>query len=365
MKNGFLKISKYLLIFLIGVVALVFIGIFVLFFASPGKAELFINEDNIVENSISTIEKIKLGGVEQYLIIRGFDLTKPVLLLLHGGPGTPELGYVKKYNPKLEKEFVVIYWEQRAAGKSFNKTISSETMNTEQFVQDTRELSEYLIVRFNKKKIYLMGHSWGSFLGINTIKKYPNLYHCYFGIGQVANQFRSEKISFDWVKNYANKIEDKSGINKLNAITLPRKDDNSKNWLEFLRVERGLIDKYGGGLLRKYKGKHNTFLPILLAKEYTLKDKLNYSKGAFFSIEHLWEEIMASNLFVTIDSIEVPVYLFHGRHDYQTTHLVAKEFYDHLKAPKKGFYTFENSAHSPFFDEPKRLNQILREIINE
>ena len=365
MKNGFLKIRKYLLIFLIGIVTIISVGILALFFASPGKAELFVNEDGIIENSISTIDKIELGGIEQYLIIRGFDLSNPILLFLHGGPGTPELSYVKKYNPELEKEFVVVYWEQRAAGKSFNKAISSETMNTKQFIEDTRELSEYLMVRFNKKKIYLMGHSWGSFLGINTIKKYPNLYHCYFGIGQVANQFRSEKISFDWVKKYAKKIEDKSGLNKLNAITMPKKDDDSKSWLDFLLVERGLIDKYGGGLLRKYKGKKDTFMPILLAKEYTLKDKLNYSKGAFFSIEHLWEEIMESNLFESIDSIETPVYFLHGRYDYQTTHLVAKEFYDQLKAPKKRFYTFENSAHSPIFDEPERFNDILREIINE
>ncbi len=201
---------------------------------------------------ISGIEKIELGGIDQYIITGGIDSTKPVLLFLHGGPGSPEMGFVKKFNPELEHDFVVVHWELRGSGKSYNNNISIESMTIEQFISDTQELSEYLIKRINKDKIYIMG----SYPGIKTIEKHPELFHCYFGIGQVADQYRSEKISFEWV-------------------------------------------------------------------------------------------------------------IFQGVYDYQTSFIVAKEFYDQLKAPEKQFVTFENSAHCPIFDEPDRFNKILREILTK
>lgn len=364
MKKIFMKTRKYLLIFLAGLITLILLGLFILHLKSPGKAELFVNANGEpIKNSISTIEKIELGGIEQYLIIRGIDSTKPVLLFLHGGPGSPEIGYIKKYNPDLEKDFVVVHWEQRGAGMSYSKTIPIESMNIEQFVSDTKELSDYLITRFEKEKLYIMGHSWGSYLGVQTIKKHPELYHCYFGIGQVADQYRSEKISFDWVKEQAEKNKDNRAINKLSKLNFPKKEDDSKKWMNFLLPERNYVDQYGGGMSRDYEGLLNKVSPVLNAKEYTLSDKINYGKGALFSIEHLWSDVMTTNFSESIDSIQTPVYIFQGLHDYQTSYIVAKDFYEQLKAPKKAFFTFENSAHCPFCDEPEKFNKKIRKII--
>ena len=134
-----------------------------------------------LSGSISTIERITLGGQEQYLIIRGADTSKPVMLFLHGGPGSPETAFMKKTNLAIEKDFIMVYWEQRGAGKSYSKNMQPESMNIPQFVSDTRELSEYLAARFKQDKIYLMGHSWGSFLGIVTAYQHPELFHSYFG----------------------------------------------------------------------------------------------------------------------------------------------------------------------------------------
>ena len=363
-KKVFRKTGKYLLIFIGGLIVLSLFGLFVLHLKSPGKSEPFVDGNGkTISNSISTIEEIELGGIKQHLIIRGVDSISPVLLFLHGGPGSPEIGFVKEYNPDLEHNFVVVHWEQRGAGKSYNKDIPIKSMNVEQFVSDTKELSEYLIKRFKKEKIYIMGHSWGAYLGMRTAEKYPELYYCYFGIGQVADQYRSERISYDWVKEQAEKNGDKKSLEKLEALNFPKINANSEEWRLFLIPERGFVDIYGGGIFRDYNGILNKLSPVINTKEYTLLDKINFGVGSLFSLEHLWEEIITDNLFETIDSIHIPVYFFHGRYDYQTSYIVAKEFYEQLKAPKKQFVTFENSAHSPIFDEPDRFNKTLKEIL--
>ncbi len=359
------RIGKYILLLTGGFILLILIGFGFLYLISPGKAEPIVCENGIpIKRSISVIEKVDIGGVDQYLIIRGVDSIKPVLLFLHGGPGSPESGFVQKYNPDLETEFVVVHWEQRGAGKSYSKSIPVESMNVEQFISDTKELSEYLIKRFNQEKIYIMGHSWGSYLGILTIEKYPELYHCYLGIGQVSNQYRSEKISFDWIKEQAEKRQDKKALDKIEDLAFPGKEDCSKEWINFLMVERSYVDKFGGGIFHDYEGVWDKLSPVLNAKEYSLKDKFNFGLGSVFSLKHLWEEIITTNLTEKVDSIQIPVYIFQGLYDYQTSYIVAKEFYEQLQAPKKDFITFDKSAHCPIFDEPEKFNKKLKEIIS-
>lgn len=362
--KGNRKAGKYLSIFFVGLITLFVIGLLTLYLKSPGKAEPFVDENGeILNKSISTIERVQLGGVEQYLIIRGIDSTKPILLFLHGGPGSPELGFVKKFNPELEHDFVVVHWEQRGSGKSYNKNIPIESMTVEQLISDTKELSKYLIERFNIDKIYIMGHSWGSYLGIKTVEKHPELYHCYFGIGQVADQFRSEKISYEWVKNQAEINQNKKAIKKLGKLNFPGINASSNEWISFLMTERRYVNVFGGGLFRDFSGTLDMLMPVLNAKEYTLRDKVNFGIGSLYSLEHLWDDLITDNLFETIDSVQIPVYFLHGVYDYQTSYTVAKEFYDQLKAPKKQFFTFENSAHCPIFNEPDRFNKIVREIL--
>jgi pimeloyl-ACP methyl ester carboxylesterase len=183
---------------------------------SPGTTEPITDpEGNPVEGSIAEIEKVILGGQEQYIIIRGVDAAKPIMLFLHGGPGSPEVAFIKHFNPDIEKDFVMVYWEQRGAGKSYSKDIPPESMNMDQMISDTRELSEYLVNRFNREKIFLMGHSWGSLLGTLTAHKYPELYYAYFGIGQVGDQFKGEQISLRWAKDQAVERNDHKAVKTL------------------------------------------------------------------------------------------------------------------------------------------------------
>jgi len=357
------RIAKILLYF-IGVLVVIILGLAInLWIKSPGVAEAITDVGgNPIEGSISSIEKITLGGVDQYLIIRGEDITKPVMLYLHGGPGSPEFAFMKETNTSIEKDFVMVYWEQRGSGKSYSDEISDDSMNLEQFISDTRELSEKLAKRFKKEKIYLLGHSWGSFLGILTAYEYPELFHAYLGVGQVAYQYKGERLSYEWVKEEAKNANDDNAIESLSKISFPDSIAASEEWMDFLMVERRYVMQFGGGVTHEMKGMWPVIKIVLDAKEYTFSEKMKYMSGSMYSLKHLWPSVINKNLFNDIDSLQVPVYIFQGAYDYQTPTSVAMDLYKQLKAPKKEFFTFENSAHCPMMEEVEKFNDLAREI---
>jgi len=360
------KFFKILLYTLGGLIFIVLILAFVLWIKSPGVADPITDKSgNIIPGSISSIEKVTLGGIDQYMIIRGADSTKPVMLYLHGGPGSPEISFLKETNTKLENDFVMVYWEQRGAGKSYSEELPAESMNISQLISDTKELSEILAKRFKHQKIYLMGHSWGSLLGILTAYKYPELYHAYFGIGQVCFQYQGEKISYEWAKEMANKMNNKKAIKALSSISFPDSTASVESWGKYLMVERNWVNKLGGGITREKSGMWPVVKMVLNAEEYTFKEKMNFMPASLFSLEHLWPDVINTNLSSKIDSMQLPVYIFQGKYDYQTPYSLAREFFDQLKAPQKEFFTFENSAHSPNMEEVDKFNSIVRSKIVE
>ncbi|MGL5891038.1 MAG: alpha/beta fold hydrolase, partial [Bacteroidia bacterium] len=141
---------------------------------SPGKTSPVRDaKGKLVSGSIAVIERVSIGGTEQAMIIRGHDVKNPVLLYLHGGPGTPEFAFIKKEFAELEKHFTICYWEQRGAGKSAKWKLPSEQVTLEQLVKDCGEVAVYLQQRFKTGRIYLLGHSWGTVLGAHSAKTYP------------------------------------------------------------------------------------------------------------------------------------------------------------------------------------------------
>lgn len=354
------KIFKRFL-YVIGGLFAIAIGLaIILWIKSPGIADPITDANGkIIPGSISVIEKIKLGGQEQYLIIRGKDSTKPVMLFLHGGPGSPEFILIKSTNRSIENDFVMVYWEQRGAGKSYSNDVPIESMNLTQFISDAKELSIYLANRFRKDKIYIMGHSWGSLLGILTAHQYPELYYAYFGIGQACSPYRGEKISFEWAKEQA-KIQKKMKVLEgLSKMAFPDSLASGKVWEDYLIKERNYVTQLRGGVTHKMTSMLPLIGMLLNAKEYTVADKINFIKGSLFSVNHLWPELMQKNLFCEIDSIRIPVYIFQGKYDNQTPYPIAKEFFNQLKAPKKEFFSFKNSAHTPIMEEVDKFNSIV------
>ncbi|RRB18109.1 alpha/beta fold hydrolase [Larkinella knui] len=309
--------------------------------------------------SIAVLKPVSINGTQQWLLIRGQDRTKPVLLFLHGGPGLPELSMLVGH--ELEKHFVVVNWDQRGAGKSysaevFQKQSGNQPFTTDTFVEDAAQVSRYLARQFHQPKIYLMAHSWGTFLGVLVVKKHPELFRALFCISQIARQLEAEQRSYDWVVQQARQHHASRQVNQL--LKQGRPPYPPEAWLDYLMWQRELVASYGGGMYKAH------FYPlfirsILECREYTLMDKIHYGLGARESVRYLWPEVVATDLGVVAPDLKVPYYLFQGIHDYQTPYPVAKRYFSRLKAPRKKLFTFTESAHSPIFEEPARFMRCL------
>jgi pimeloyl-ACP methyl ester carboxylesterase len=314
-------------------------------------------QGNDVSQSIASLEKVNLGGQEQWILIRGMDITKPVILFLHGGPGTANMCLLRKYTDELEKHFIVVTWDQRGAGKSYQAINPHSAMTIDRFVLDTGELTKLLCHRFNQQKIFLVGHSWGSLIGILSIQKYPDLYHAYIGIGQIVNMQENEQISYDWTLAQATKAKDKRAIRTLTEIgNPPYTGDGQKK----LMIQRRLLGKYGGELYDSSNGAFPlVFSSLISATEYTLLDKVNFFRGIFASNSLLWQELLTINLNKQMLSFDVPIYFALGRHDYEVPSILAEQYFKIIEAPKKEIIWFENSAHLANIEEGEKFNDLL------
>lgn len=312
-------------------------------------------------NSIATIKKYTIGGIEQYATIRGVDKSNPVLLYLHGGPGMPEVALAKEYSTFLEENFVVVHWEQRGAGKTY-ALYGDKGVNLKQIISDTKEISLLLAKEFKQEKIHLLGHSWGSFLGMLTLHKYPELFHNYIGIGQVCNQYKAEEISLAWIKEQALKSGKKRVIKRAESFQLPAKDGPIESWLKIMSKERAFV-VYFGGIIYGKNSSIKILKDLLFASEYTLSEKFKLFKGSLTSFKAFWLDVIAMDFCQMIQKVEIPIYILQGKYDYATATSVSKEFFDQLEAPKKKFILFEHSAHSPHFEEEEKFNLFLKEEI--
>jgi pimeloyl-ACP methyl ester carboxylesterase len=308
-----------------------------------------------------TIKKIIINTTEQYIILGGESKqNKPVLLFLHGGPGVPELFTMKKEMQYLEEKFVVIYWEQRGAGKSYRV----KDLTLEQILLDTEALTQWLLKEYNQDKLYLMGHSWGTLLGMLAIEKSPQRYYAYMGIGQVTNQYEAEQNALEWIKKEAIRREDKKAIYKLSTLNMPSKSASIKEWSDFLNLHRSYLWKYGGSFYNSKGVLARLVKNFLFAREYSIIEKIMFLPSAIYSLKQLWADVVAINLFDEIKKVKVPIYIFQGLHDYQVSYTLAKEFIDGLDAPKKRFFLFKNSAHSPHIEENDKFNECIDRVLD-
>lgn len=310
-----------------------------------------------ITNSIASLEKVKLSGQDQWILIRGADITKPIILFLHGGPGTSNMGLLRRQSSELEKYFVVVSWDQRGAGKSFSAKNPESSMQINRFILDTYQLVNLLRNRFNQNKIFLAGHSWGSVLGVLTVKEYPELFYAYIGIGQTVNMLENEKISYEWTLEEATKAMDKKAIKVLNYIGKP---PYSGSWQKKFMTQRRLLGKFGG----EFYGSSNGAFPIvikslLLATEYSFMDKINFFRGIFYSVRLIWPELMKVNLNLQAPELNVPAFFVLGRHDFEAPSVIAENYFNNLITPYKKLIWFENSAHMPNTEENEKFNNLL------
>ena len=358
------KLLKIIGISLLSIIGVLLICIFVIVAVnSPGKiGPLKDEEGKEIVNSISEKQFIEIGGIRQGFFLRSENPLNPIILFLHGGPGSPELAILYRYEipERLEKYFTVCYWDQRGAGMSFNGSIDTDTMTLDQMIEDTNQVTEYLKRRFNQEKIYLMGHSWGSFLGIKTIEKHPESYLAYIGIGQLTSQLESEKLAYDYMLQHAIAINDKSAVRNLQKYNRDASDFPTTSYI--YTVRSSLMNKYGIGIMHENFSMARLLKDVFLFKGYTLSEKVKFIRGTTFSNEHLWGSIIENNLFESSTSFQVPVYITHGGFDYQVSYTLAREYFETIEAPEKSFFSFEKSAHSPNGEDAEKFVQIIHNI---
>lgn len=350
-----------MLILLFSLFALILILIMVLWIYSPGKPKPFLDANGkLLVNSISEKIYININGVKQGMFIKGKDRTKPVLLYLHGG--MPDYFLTQKYPPGFEKYFIVVWWEQRGAGMSYHTDIEPESITLEQCVSDVITITNYLRQRFGREKIYLMGHSGGTFTGIQAAAKAPQLYNAYIGVAQSSYQLKSEKLAYDYMLRCFKEKGNKKMVKNLQAAPVSMTTGIPKGYLA-LRDEA--MHSLGLGTMHNM---HSVFTGIFLQSlffpEYTLSEKFYLWRAKSNSgVSILWNKMVSTDLSKVVPKLNIPVYFVHGIYDYTCSYIEAKSYFEQLKAPVKGFYTFEKSAHSPMFEEPEKLQRILREDI--
>lgn len=330
---------------------------------SPGKPKPFLGGNGkVLASSISEKIHISINGVEQGMFIKSKNRANPVLLFIHGGPGMPEYFLTQSYPTGLEDDFTVCYWEQRGAGLSYSSDIPAETLTEEQLISDTLEVTNYLRQRFGQEKIYLMAHSWGSFIGIQAAARAPEMYNAYIGIAQISRPLESEKLAYQYMIEQYTIAGDKRMVQRLAKFPITEMD-MVPNSYRSLRDEA--MHRLGIGTMHNMKSViSGIFLPSWKCPEYTLSEKFNIWRGKWSAYStNMWNQMIATNLTAKVPKIDIPVYFFHGIYDYTCSYTLAKDYFEKLQAPLKGFYTFEQSAHSPLFEEPAKMQHILQKDV--
>ncbi|MEZ4701282.1 MAG: alpha/beta hydrolase [Rhodothermales bacterium] len=349
------SVLKFFLLSLLALVALVSTGLLYRMYEQNRVTQL---TKISTPGGIDLLGNVPLGEEEQWVLIRGQKQTNPVLLYLHGGPGSFVIPRARDFGLPLEEDFVVVYWDQRGSGKSYRPGLSAESMDIERFIADTHELVEVLKRRFNVPKIYLAGNSWGSALGMLVAERYPESFYAFVGTGQLVNTARSEALSYEFTLREARNTSNREAIRELEEMGPPPWDYRTMN------KQRKWLRRFGGTIYKEREAP-GSFLSdfmgrMLLSPEYTLLEILEISSDPNFAVRTLWDDLGQINLFEDVPRVNVPVYFIAGRHDYNTPSELVRKYFDQLDAPAgKHLIWFEDAAHMPEFEKPEQFHRVM------
>jgi pimeloyl-ACP methyl ester carboxylesterase len=314
-----------------------------------------------IPGSIVEIVQVELGGHEQAVSIRAADPSRPVLLWLAGGPGQSDLAFARTFFDGLARDFVVVDWDQRGAGKSYPALDPVETWTLRQAVADTIELTNYLRKRFDEAKIYLGGVSWGSTLGVLAVQQRPDLYHAYIGTGQMVSQRETDRQIYWDLLAYAEEHGDDALAEKLRGYGEPPYDDLFayafvlQNYeklepeytppaaYENVRGDFGIMGERGG--------------------EYTFVEKINVLRGLMDMFWVMYPQLQAIDFRRDVPKLEVPVYFLDGEAELTARRDLFHEWVGLLKAPSKQVFTLPNAGHSVAYEQFEAFHRIMVEIV--
>lgn len=305
---------------------------------------------------------LSIGGINQNILKICTNVSNPLLLIVHGGPGSPDRPLVCKYNMELAEYFTVICWDQRCSGMSYTKQSRDKPLSTELMLSDLKELVEKLLKSYNQQKLYLAGHSWGAYLGLWFASEYPQYLNYYIGTGQGISSKIDEIEKYNFALKKAEKANDTKIISKLLSYGEPVNGSYPNSDEEAASYVGGLIHKYGG-----YINDNNNFSAN---KMYSLYFKFykhnifNVIGGIGYSVKNLTPKMKENDIIPKINKLDVPIALVFGEEDYICPAVTAKKWFDNLNAPQKDFIVIKNASHMVNFEQPKEWNNCVKMCLN-
>ena len=307
------------------------------------------------DGEISFFEKVETGGIDQWIMVNGQSKDLPVLLWLHGGPGAAQMPVARYFNHKLEAEFIVVHWDQRGAGKTNPRDFDVGTMTVEQYISDVHQMTQYLKRRLTKDRIYILGHSWGTQLGMIAAHRYPEDYLAYIGVGQVVDHYQANILAHRELKNrIVEKGEDKD-LQLLASFSGPPYEQR-EDYVSFTR----LLNKYN----MNFDAKITKLAGVaLFSGAYNLADLIRWVRGSNRGSGPMWEESQGWDILERVPEIEVPCYFISGRNDFNTPAVLVDEMLVQLGTPvAEAHFIINEASHTPFFSKPEEFFKIMKEI---
>jgi pimeloyl-ACP methyl ester carboxylesterase len=329
--------------------------------ARPASTPAILGPDGEpLPGSIAEMTNVEIGGHDQAMLIRGHSEDNPVLLYLAGGPGGTDIGAHRIFWEDLERDFVVVTWDQRGAGKSYPALDPTSTLTLEQAMSDTIDVTNYLRERFDEDKVYLVGNSWGATLGVLAAQQRPELFHAYIGAGQMVSQTETDKMFYEDTLEWAEQTGNKGVADTLRKNGPPPYDD-ILNYIPTFAYERDWNDYER---VPRYDAKGE--MPSnLFVREYTLLEKIHAFAATMDTFSVLYPYLRDVDFREDAASLDVPVYMLLGQHEARGRAVLADEWFDMLDAPSKKRIVFELSGHRPHFEEPERFAEVMADIVSE
>jgi pimeloyl-ACP methyl ester carboxylesterase len=323
-------------------------------FARPGITHPIVGPDGkALSGSIAELVTVPIGGHEQAMMIRSRSVDNPVLLYLAGGPGGTDLGAMRA-DVSLEQHFIVVVWEQRGVGKSYASLDPADTLTLEQMIADTIDVTNYLRERFDEDKIYLVGNSWGTILGVLAVQQRPELYHAFVGAGQMVSLKETDNMFYEDTLAWA----EQTGNDKL-AETL--RQNGPPPYRNLLDYEPALSHEHDWNpypdLDMSKEMPSNLFVP-----ENSLMDRINGLRSFLDTFFVMYPQIQGIDFRKDIPSLEIPVYIVIGKYEARGRAVLAYEWFEMLEAPSKQLILFEHSGHRPLFEEPTKFVEVMQRV---
>lgn len=358
------KKSMKVLCVLFIVLVLLLCLLFVIIPPSRGIIPMLLDENgNKLEGSIAEKCFVDIDGCDIGMIIFSEKENNPVLLVCGGGPGIPEYLLEYMYPSVLPQFFTVCYFDYRGTGLSYDKKISADDITTMRYINDVLAITDYLRERFSQEKVYIMGHSFGSYIALNTVKDHPEKYEAYFAMSQCTNQKESEYLGYDYMRAQYEQKKNNKMVKKFDDCPISESDEMYDKYFSSSLRDKAMHELGVGTTKDMSSVITGIFFPSLKCTSYTLEERINIWRGKAFSNRFKGVKSTSFNAFEEVASIQIPIYFLAGKYDYTCNFGLQKEYYEFITAPKKEFYVFDNSAHSPIYEEPGAAAEIIGMII--